>query len=139
MHKKPEKRPMVRLGKPIIVRAFVRGRSRRPAITIKIGRPRPLPGRDWVCPVVIQATGRKASPIRQILGVDGFQALTLALEYVRVNLTIPPQDLRFLGRPAGADFPLLFPYDLSDQDRARIERLLHPSQRRRANGRHGNG
>jgi hypothetical protein len=72
--------PRVALGRPILERAYTTGRSRRAVVTLRIGRPR--------------------------FGIDAFQSLVLALEYARLNLTIPDRGLRFLGSPAGADFPI---------------------------------
>jgi hypothetical protein len=96
----------MRMGVPVVERTYSRGRSHDPAVTLQIGRPRRVPGRDWACPVRIQETNGKPAVVQPVFGIDSLQALLLALEYARVSLTIPDRKLRFLGAPVEADFKL---------------------------------
>ncbi|NOT06829.1 MAG: hypothetical protein HOP28_01350 [Gemmatimonadales bacterium] len=101
---KSNRLPSIRLGVPIVERTYSVGRSRRPSVTLQIGKPRPVPGWDWACPVRIQEGTGKRAPVHPIFGVDALQSLLLALEYCRIRLTIPDRDLRYLGLPVGAEF-----------------------------------
>lgn len=94
--------PTVRLGTPIAERTYTVGRSRRPAVTVQIGKPRPVRGWDWACPVRIRE-GSEPAPVHPIFGVDALQALLLALQYCHIRLTIPDRNLRHLGLPVATD------------------------------------
>ncbi|MEU8774165.1 hypothetical protein [Streptomyces sp. NPDC048606] len=55
-------------------------------VSLQVGTPRPdpTPGGDWVCPCRVE--GLDGSSVSEIHGVDGLQALALAVDTVRIRL-----------------------------------------------------
>lgn len=65
------------------------------AVTVVLGIPRRMTGGDWKCPFRI--TGHR---VHYGYGVDAIQALTTALEGIRVRLEASGQELTWLdGKP----------------------------------------
>lgn len=72
------------------------GSQSRVTITLGVPVPDPLdPGRTWACPYEIAAFGGVEA--RAMLGMDGFQALILAIHTL-------PSELRALARDHGGQF-----------------------------------
>jgi hypothetical protein len=101
---------------PVVERRFERhGAHGVTAVRLCLGRPErdPVPGGDWRCRVVI--AGMPQPVDRYAYGIDGLQALTLALEMAAADLRyarLPEGErLTFLGGSdlclpqAGADAP----------------------------------
>ena len=95
------------MGEVIATRDLEReGPSGRARVRVEIGRPvrSDDAGGDWACPVrVTGLTGLPGIVELAALGVDGVQALLLALELARVTLVYARlgdgERLTFLGRP----------------------------------------
>jgi hypothetical protein len=80
-------------------------------------------GRDWRVPFQIGAAAR--SEILYGYGVDAIQALSNALEGIRVTLTKSGQHLTWEGgRPGDTGFPRVVPDIGFPQLRQRIEQLM---------------
>jgi hypothetical protein len=91
---------------PVIERVFDRRTALGAAeVRLALGRPEPDPetGGDWRCRLVIVGLPRPVD--RHAYGVDGVQALTLALEMAAA-------DLRYAALPAGERLTFLGGPDL---------------------------
>jgi hypothetical protein len=59
--------------------------GKRKEVEVLLGMPRKLQGgEDYACPVLIKGLGNER--IRSIVGVDGFQAIQLAIKFIGVEL-----------------------------------------------------
>src|SRR4051812_38177476 len=74
----------LKLGRIVAVRVLTVEPKGRKRIIIRIGTPRKAIPRDWVCP--FQISGIQGSRVYPAYGIDGVQALQLALEAVRLQL-----------------------------------------------------
>jgi hypothetical protein len=68
-------------------------------VTVTLGKPREMQGEDWECP--FQITGLRARGIEFGHGVDAIQALTTALEGIRIRLEQSGQRLSWVGGQPG--------------------------------------
>jgi len=107
-------------------RELIDERDPKRRIVISFGVPRQVTSRGWRCDVRIEGLGR-APVSRDVMGFDSLQALTLALQFVRMNLKDSPSRLAWpldgLPCPAG-DIPLQVPIDLGEEFAERVERLI---------------
>ena len=74
----------------IVTREFSVAGERR--ALLRIGKPAEHPAGDWICP--FQVTGLGDERVYEAAGVDGLQALLMALQMVRAQL----EPLRRSGR-----------------------------------------
>lgn len=72
----------IELGDVIAERAFERPVG--PPVVLRIGRPRPHPEGDWICPFLF--TGVNDGVVYEPGGVDAVQALELALQMIGILL-----------------------------------------------------
>ena len=54
-------------------------------LSVKIGMPVAVTDEEWVCPLSIEPLPQYRS-LRDIHGIDAFQALSLAIDYARLSL-----------------------------------------------------
>jgi hypothetical protein len=86
----------------------VRGK-RRETVTVLLGKPRRVKEDEWVCPFWIEGSGVAVRD--RAHGIDAMQALTCALEGIRVRLKETGKSLTWLeALPSDADFPRMIPY-----------------------------
>lgn len=128
-----------RIGRVMAVRRLRQARTRR-AVTLKIGQPRRT-GDNWLVPVEIGGLGRRET--RYIYGVDGVQALVLAVEFLRIRLgTVEPPLAWLDGPPGDLGLPRYLPWlgvsgltarlgRLVDAEVERFARVLERTHRRR--------
>ena len=110
----------------IAARRVFQSADGRPVV-LTIGVPRPVPGSDWGCP--LQITGLK-TPWRRpryVFGVDGLQALHLAMQCAGAALESATPQLEWLGQTGDLGMPRFLPWlPKPQQDRldAMVEREL---------------
>jgi hypothetical protein len=92
-------------------------------VTLTIGVPQPVRGSDWGCAVQITGLTRWLSRTRFVFGIDGIQALELAMQYARVNLETSQYDLTWLDATGDLGLPRFLP-TLPKAYRDRIERTI---------------
>jgi len=99
-----KRRRKLSLGRVIAKRVIERWTgSEHEKVTISLGVPRRESNNTWWCPFFIEGVD---SQFQGMGGVDAFQALTLALQAIRVVLDSSGQKFRWLERP-GAGLPIL--------------------------------
>jgi hypothetical protein len=102
-------------------------------VVLTIGVPQPVPGSDWGCP--LQITGLDATWRRPkyVFGIDGLQALHLAMQCAGAVLESANRKLEWLGQTEDLGMPRFLPWlPKPQQDRleAIIEREVTESLRR---------
>jgi hypothetical protein len=92
-------------------------------VVLTIGVPRPVAGSDWGCP--LQITGLKTSWRRPkyVFGIDGFQALYLAIQGAGVVLESARQKLEWLGQTEDLGMPKFLPW-LPKAQQKRLEAII---------------
>jgi hypothetical protein len=92
--------------------------------SLTLGVPQPVPGSDWGC--AIQITGLNTTWRRPkcVFGIDGLQALHLAVQYAGAVLESAKLRLEWLGQPDLGMPKFLPPLPKPEQDRlqAMVER-----------------
>jgi hypothetical protein len=80
-------------------------------------------GKDWECPFRIEGVGRRA--VQYGYGVDAFQALTTALEGIRVTLERSGKRLSWIGGHRGdSGFERPVPSALGLEVSRRLNRMI---------------
>ena len=114
---------MGRLFGPVIgVRGLSRAGSRK--VTVSLGKPRRMKsGKDWECPFRIGGLGTRG--IQYGYGVDAIQALTSALEGIRVTLERSGKRLSWIGgNPGDPGFERPVPSALGLKFSQRLNRMI---------------
>ena len=90
-------------------------------VVLTLGVPQPVPGSDWGC--AVQIAGLTASWARPgyVFGIDGIQALHLAMKCADMMLTSARVQLFFLGQSEDLMMPRFFPDVLPKRERERVE------------------
>ena len=95
------------------------------AVVLTIGVPQRVPGSDWGCAVQITGLSTPWRRPRYIFGIDGLQALHLAMKCATAFLESTKPPLVFLGEPGELFLPKFFPAlpkPLQDKLEAHVER-----------------
>jgi len=97
--------------------------GRRKKVVLTLGVPQPVPGSDWGC--ALQITGVKTdwTRPRYVFGIDGLQALHLAMQAAGASLEACGAELEFLGQTQDLMMPEFLP-PLPKSRRKRIEALV---------------
>src|SRR5687767_1590936 len=113
-----------RFGTVIGERHLVFRDAPRKKLVVTLGKPRRMKGhQDWECPFRI--TGLGAARLEFGYGVDALQALTSALEGIRVVLDEIGKPLAWSGvLPDHTGFPRSIPIGPTPEMSARLERLV---------------
>ena len=92
-------------------------------VVLTIGVPQPVPGSDWGC--ALQITGLKTNwrRPRYVFGIDGLQALHLAMKCAAAVLESTKPDLVWLDDQGDLGMPKFLP-ELPKPHRDRIERFV---------------
>ena len=92
-------------------------------VVLTLGVPRPVPGSDWGCAVRI--TGLKTSwrRPRYVFGIDGLQALHLAMKCATAVLTSAKAELEWFGQKGDLMLPKFLP-DLPKRQQDRLEAIV---------------
>src|SRR5262245_22840037 len=106
----------------IAARRVFQSANGKPVVLV-LGVPQPVPGSDWGC--ALQITGLKTSwrRPRYVFGIDGLQALHLAMKCATDALTSAEADLQWLGQKGDVMLPRFLP-DLPRQQQARLEAIV---------------
>lgn len=92
-------------------------------ITVRIGRPERVAEGEYRC--AFQLLGLGGSPILYAYGIDGFQALQMALEGIRAGIEKSGKSLFWQGGEAGdVGFPRTVPVYYGPEFAQRINRLI---------------
>jgi hypothetical protein len=92
-------------------------------VVLTLGVPEPVPGSDWGC--AVQITGMKTSWRRPkyIFGVDGLQALHLAMKCAASVLESAEKELVWLGQKGDLGLPIFLP-ELPTRQKRQLESLV---------------
>lgn len=105
--------------------------GRKKSVTVKLGKPYRLGPAKWVCPYRVTGTGARG--LREVPGIDSFQALTHALGSIRVDLEKAGGTILWEGGKANdAGFPLYVPTFFGREFSHRVERIIDREMARRA-------
>ena len=88
-----------------------------------IGVPVPVPGSDWGCPLQIAGLNKHWRRPRYIFGIDGLQALHLAMQCADAMLESAKPRLAWLGKKGDLGLPKFVP-ELPPPHRERLEALV---------------
>ena len=94
---------------------------------LTIGVPQPVPGSDWGCPLQITGLTTTWRRPKYVFGIDGLQALHLAIQCAGAVLESARRKLEWLGQTEDLGMPKFLPWlRKPQQDRleAMIEREL---------------
>ena len=92
-------------------------------VVLTIGVPQPVPGSDWGC--ALQITGLNTSWRRPkyVFGIDGLQALHLAMKCATAVLTSAKPELEWFGKKGELMLPKFLP-DLPKREQDRLEAFV---------------
>src|SRR5205823_4986591 len=92
-------------------------------VVLTLGVPQPVPGSDWGC--ALQITGLKTSwrRPRYVFGIDGLQALHLAMKCATAVLTSAKPELEWFGQKGDLMLPKFLP-DLPKPQQDRLEAIV---------------
>jgi hypothetical protein len=92
-------------------------------VVLTIGVPQPVPGSDWGC--ALQVTGLSTSwrRPRYVFGIDGLQALHLAMKCADTVLESAKLELEWLGQTEDLGMPKFLP-SLPKPEQDRLEAIV---------------
>ena len=93
------------------------------AVVLTIGVPQPVPGSDWGCAVQITGLNSTWRRPKYVFGIDGLQALQLAMTCASAVLESAKLKLAFLGQTENLFLPKFLP-ELPPRERARLEAIV---------------
>ena len=112
-------------------RLYIPGQPAR-IVTVRIGIPRRLRrGWDWGCPV--ELGGLKGSRLRYVFGVDAFQAIHLALEYIAIRISAATPRPYWIEAADGGGFTRAIPGVLPLAIQAQLQGMIDRAVKRWAN------
>jgi len=123
-------------------RVFKSTKGRRVVLTI--GVPQPVPGSDWGCAVQITGLNSEWRRPRYVFGIDGLQALHLAMKCATATLSSVKSELELFGQRGELMLPKFLP-DLPARLQDRLEAFVYREalkywrsfeRRHKAKGRH---
>jgi hypothetical protein len=93
------------------------------SVVLTIGVPQPVPGSDWGCALQITGLNTSWRRPRYVFGIDGLQALHLAMKCAGAVLESANLELEFLGQTEWLVMPKFLP-DLPKPEQARLEAIV---------------
>jgi len=108
----------------VAARRTFRSARGRPVV-LTIGVPQRVPGSDWGCAVQVTGLSSWWRRPRYIFGIDGLQALHLAMKFASTVLDAMKPPLTWLDEPGELGLPKFLPYlpkRLQDKLEAHAER-----------------
>ena len=106
----------------IAARRVFQSTSGKPVV-LTIGEPQPVPGSDWGCALRITGLNAKLRRPRYVFGIDGLQALHLAMKCADVLLESAKPQLLWFGQKGDLGMPKFLPY-LPKPQLDRLEALV---------------
>ncbi len=79
-------------------------------VVVTLGVPRPVPGSDWGCALQITGLNTTWRRPKYVFGVDGLQALHLAMQCAGAVLESATVELEWLGQKKDLGMPRFLPY-----------------------------
>jgi hypothetical protein len=92
-------------------------------VVVTLGVPQPVPGSDWGCPLQIAGLNPTWRRPKYVFGIDGFQALHLAMQAAGVALESAGKKLEWLGQTEDLGIPKFLPW-LPKPQQARLEAIV---------------
>jgi hypothetical protein len=92
-------------------------------VVLTIGVPQPVPGSDWGCPLQITGLNISWRRPRYVFGIDGLQALNLAIKCADTVLESAKPKLAWLGEKGDLGMPKFLP-ELPKPQKDRLEALV---------------
>jgi hypothetical protein len=80
------------------------------SVVLTIGVPQPVPGSDWGCPLQITGLNTSWRRPKYVFGIDGLQALHLALQCAGAVLESANCKLEWLGQSEDLGMPKFLPW-----------------------------
>jgi hypothetical protein len=102
-------------------RVFISARGR--PVVLTIGVPHPVPGSDWGCAVQITGLRSRWRRPRYVFGIDGLQALYLAIMCAGAVLESVTPKLAWLGQTGELGMPKFIP-DVPQPLKKRLEAMV---------------
>ena len=106
----------------IAARRVFRSPEGKPVV-LTIGVPQPVPGSDWGCALQITGLNTGWRRPRYVFGIDGLQALHLAMKCAGAVLESAGLELEFMGQTEWLVMPRFLP-DLPKPEQARLEAMV---------------
>lgn len=114
--------PAPRTIRPIAARREFQLPNGKPVV-LTIGVPQPVPKSDWGCAVQITGIRTALNRPRYVFGIDGLQALHLAIKCAATALESANVELAWLGETGNLGMPKFLP-DLPEPHRQRFEAMV---------------
>ena len=92
-------------------------------VVLTIGIPKPVPGSDWGCPLQITGLNTSWRRPRYVFGIDGLQALHLAMKCAAAVLESTKPELVWLGEQGDLGMPKFLP-ELPKPHQDRLEAIV---------------
>lgn len=92
-------------------------------VVLTIGVPQPVPGSDWGCPLQITGLNTSWRRPRYVFGIDGLQALHLAMKCADAVVESARPRLEWLGEDGDLGMPKFIP-DLPKPQKDRLQALV---------------
>lgn len=106
----------------IAARRVYKPSSGKPVV-VTLGVPQPVPGSDWGCPLQITGLNTTWRRPKYVFGIDGFQALHLAMQGAGAVLESAGQKLEWLGQTEDLGMPKFLPW-LPKPQSSRLEAIV---------------
>jgi hypothetical protein len=106
----------------IAARRVFKAPSGKPVV-LTIGVPQPVPGSDWGCALQITGLNTEWRRSRYVFGIDGLQALHLAMKCAGAVLESAKLKLEWLGQTEYLDMPKFLP-TLPKPQQDRLEAMV---------------
>jgi hypothetical protein len=92
-------------------------------VVVTLGVPQAVPGSDWGCPLQITGLNTTWRRPKYVFGIDGFQALHLAMQAAGAELESAGQKLEWMGQTEELGMPRFLPW-LPKPQQARLEAFV---------------
>jgi hypothetical protein len=92
-------------------------------VVVTLGVPQAVPGSDWGCPLQITGLNTTWRRPRYVFGIDGLQALHLAMKCADAVLRSSKVKLEWLGQSDDLGMPKFLPW-LPKPQQARLEAIV---------------
>ncbi len=106
----------------IAARRAFRSANGKPVV-LTIGVPQPVAGSDWGCPLQITGLNTSWRRPQYVFGIDGLQALHLAMKCADAVVESTKPRLAWLGEEGDLGMPKFIP-DLPKPQKARLQALV---------------
>ena len=107
----------------IAARRVYKAPSGKPVV-VTLGVPQAVPGSDWGCPLQITGLNTTWRRPKYVFGIDGLQALHLAMKCADVVLLSSQLKLEWLGQTDDLGMPKFLPAALPKPQQDRLEAMV---------------